>query len=86
MPFFGKKDSHDFIELIGPKIGTNGAEMKVGPFPTNVRHSGDPCQNRLTMMCVPSLPIPQKGEYVLGDVPTADRDFYVACQLKRDKL
>ncbi|MCM4173342.1 twin-arginine translocation pathway signal protein [Arenibacter sp. TNZ] len=78
------KRQHDFIDH-WTQDWNNGAEMKVVLSQTNFATVATLPKPALNDDVVPSLPIPQKGEYVLGDVPTADMDSNGWPANERDK-
>jgi len=75
---------HDFIDH-WTQDWNNGAEIKVVLSQTNFATVATLPKTALNDDVVPSLPIPKKGEYVLGDVPTVDMDSNGWPANKRDK-
>jgi hypothetical protein len=75
---------HDFIDHWS-QDWNNGAEIKVVLSQTNFATVATLPKTATNDDVVPSLPIPKKGEYVLGDVPTADMDSNGWPANERDK-
>jgi len=75
---------HDFIDH-WTQNWNHGVEMKVVLSQTNFATVATLPKTALNDDVVPSLPIPEKGEYVLGDVPTVDMDSNGWPANKRDK-
>tara|TARA_R110000868_G_scaffold93190_1_gene258068 strand:+ start:39846 stop:42464 length:2619 start_codon:yes stop_codon:yes gene_type:complete len=78
------KRQHDFIDH-WTQDWNNGAAMKVVLSQTNFATVATLPKPALNDDVVPSLPIPKKGEYVLGDVPTVDMDSNGWPANERDK-
>jgi len=76
MRSFGKKDRHDFVLIIGPKIGNMAARNESGPFPNQFRHSGDLAKTGPKRL-IGSLPclISKKEEYVLREMSLRGHGF-----------
>lgn len=53
---------------------SNGAQMKIMLSQTNFCTLATLPEGSLSDQAVPSLPVPEKGEYVKGDAPTQDMD------------
>ncbi|RTE52379.1 twin-arginine translocation pathway signal protein [Arenibacter aquaticus] len=67
------KRQHDFIDD-WTQDWNNGAALKVVLSQTNFATVATLPKTAMNDDVVPSLPIPKKGEYVVGDVPTVDMD------------
>lgn len=67
------KRQHNFLDH-WTQDWNNGAEMKVILSQTNFATVATLPKTALSDDVVPSLPIPKKGEYVLGDTATMDMD------------
>ncbi|MCM4153459.1 twin-arginine translocation pathway signal protein [Arenibacter sp. N53] len=78
------KRQHQFIDH-WTQDWNNGVEMKVVLSQTNFATVATLPNTALNDDVVPSLPIPKKGEYVLGDVPTVDMDSNGWPANERDK-
>ncbi|MCK0157157.1 alkaline phosphatase D family protein [Cellulophaga sp. F20128] len=75
---------HKFIDDWSQDWGNN-VEMKVVLSQTNFATVATLPKTALNDNVVPSLPIPEKGEYVLGDTPTVDMDSNGWPANQRDK-